>query len=201
MQVFDEIQRTGINVITNSNLSDTQWIQVSLPICDDGLGIRRAASLALPAFLASAPATAPLQHHILAPSTVQPDSAFEAAGAAWSNIFNQPQPKNTASQRAWDAVGKEKDKQSVWDAASSLQDNARVLAATATHSGDWLHALPISACGRRLDNEAIPVAVGLRLGLPLCAEHRCPCGAEVDPGGVHGLYVSKAPAGRLGISS
>ena len=99
--VFDEIQRTGINVITNSNLSDTQWIQASLPICDGSLGIRRAASLALSAFLASAAATAPLQHHILAPSTAQPDTAFEAARAAWSNIFNKPQPVNTASQRDW----------------------------------------------------------------------------------------------------
>ena len=88
-------------------------------------------------------------------NTVQPDTAFEAARAAWSNIFNQPQPLNTAPKRAWDTAGKEKDKQSVWDAASSLQDKARVFAATATNSGDWLHALPISACGLRLDNEAI----------------------------------------------
>ena len=104
---------------------------------------------------------------------------------------------NTASQRAWDAAGKEKDKQSVWDAASSLQDKARVLAATAIHSGDWLHALPISACGLRLDNEAIRVAVGLRLGLPLCAAHCCPCGAEVDSGGVRVHELScKQSAGR-----
>ena len=143
--VFDEIQRIGINVITNSNLSDTQWIQASLPICDGGLKIRRAASLTLPAFLASAATTASLQHHILAPSTVQPDTAFEAAKAAWSNIFNHPQPVNTVSQRAWDAAGKEKEKQSVWDAASLVQDKDCVLAATAIHSGDWLHALPISA--------------------------------------------------------
>ena len=81
-------------------------------------------------------ATAPLQHHILVPSTVQPDTAFEAAKAAWSNIFNQSQPVITASQRAWDAAEKERDKQSVWEVASSLQDKARLLAATATHSGD-----------------------------------------------------------------
>ena len=102
-------------------------------------------------------------------------------------MLNKPQPTNTASQRAWDAAGKERDKQSVWNAASSPQDKARVLAATATHSGDWLQTLPISACGLRLDDEAIRVAVGLRLGLPLCAAHRCSCGAEVDPGGVRGL--------------
>ena len=33
------------------------------------------------------------------------------------------------------------------------------------HSGDWLHTLPISACGLHLEDNAIRVAVGLRLGM------------------------------------
>jgi len=36
--------------ITNSSLTDTQWLQASLPIKDGGLGVRRVSSLALPAF-------------------------------------------------------------------------------------------------------------------------------------------------------
>ena len=32
-------------------------------------------------------------------------------------------------------------------------------------SGDQLHALPVAACDTRLNDEAIRVAVGLRLGL------------------------------------
>ena len=46
-------------------------------------------------------------------------------------------------------------------------NRARLLAASAPHSGDWLHALPLSTCGLRLDNEAVRVAVGLRLGTSL----------------------------------
>ena len=42
---------------------------------------------------------------------------------------------------------------------------ASFLAATARHSGDWLFALPIASCGLKLDDEAVRVAVGLRLGL------------------------------------
>ena len=42
-------------------------------------------------------------------------------------------------------------------------DQARLLAVTAPHSGDWLHVLPISSCGLHLDDEAVRVAVGLRL--------------------------------------
>ena len=40
---------------------------------------------------------------------------------------------------------------------------ASFLAASARHSGDWLFALPIASCGLKLDNEAVRVAVGLRL--------------------------------------
>ena len=64
------------------------------------------------------------------------------------------------------------------------------------HSGDWLHALPVSSCGLRLDDEAIRVAIGLRLGTPLCAEHTCNCGAWVDCMGTHGLSC-KLGTGRL----
>src|SRR5215470_11163679 len=53
---------------------------------------------------------------------------------------------------------------------------ARLLAASAPHSGDWLHALPISSCGLHLDNDAVRIAVGLRFGSVLCEQHVCPCG-------------------------
>jgi hypothetical protein len=62
----------------------------------------------------------------------------------------------------------------------------------APHSGDWLHALPISSCGLRLDDEAVRVAVGLRLGAKLCEPHKCPCGTEVDPEGTHGLACRRS---------
>ena len=52
---LDNLLRSGINKITNSDPSDIQWMQASLPVKDGGLGIRRAASLAPSAFLASAP--------------------------------------------------------------------------------------------------------------------------------------------------
>jgi len=44
--------------ITNSSLTDTQWLHASLPIKDGALGVRRVSSLALPALLASAAGTA-----------------------------------------------------------------------------------------------------------------------------------------------
>ena len=67
------------------------------------------------------------------------------------------------------------------------------MAATAPHSGDWLFALPIASCGLRLDDEAVRVAVGLRLGLDFCVPHTCCCGAQVDAQGLHGFVCKKAP--------
>jgi hypothetical protein len=55
-----------------------------------------------------------------------------------------------------------------------------------------LHALPIASCGLRLDNEAIRVAVSLRLGANLCDPHTCPCGAFVDCRGTHGLSCKRS---------
>ena len=46
------------------------------------------------------------------------------------------------------------------------------LASVAPHSGDWLLALPIANCGLRLEDEAVRVAVGMRLGLTLCVPHK-----------------------------
>ena len=70
---------------------------------------------------------------------------------------------------------------------------ASFLAASARHSGDWLFALPIASCGLKLDNEAVRVAVGLRLGLDICEPHSCGCGLLVDARGLHSLTCKQAP--------
>ena len=72
----------------------------------------------------------------------------------------------------------------------------RILAVSAHHSGDWLHALSISSCGLRLDDEAVRVAVGLCLGAKLCEPDQCSCGAKVDPEGTYGL-ACKRSTGRI----
>jgi len=61
------------------------------------------------------------------------------------------------------------------------------------HSGDWLLALPIANCGLRLDDEAVRVAVGMRLGFSLCVPHNCYCGTLVDAQGLHAMVCKKAP--------
>ena len=55
-----------------------------------------------------------------------------------------------------------------------------------------MNALPITSCGLRLDDRAVSIAVGLRLGLDLCAPHVCPCGVLVDSKGTHGLSCKRS---------
>ena len=47
----------------------------------------------------------------------------------------------------------------------------------------------------KLDDEAVRVAIGLRLGLELCVSYQCHCGAQVDSFGRH-AFVCKKAAGR-----
>jgi len=77
---------------------------------------------------------------------------------------------------------------------SDPHETARFLAAAAPHSGDWLLALPISSCGLRLSDDAVRVAVALRLGCSVCIAHTCRCRSLVDTHGLHGLVCKKAPS-------
>jgi len=51
LEMFDSLLRSALTRIANTDISDSQWSQASLPIKDGGLGIRQVHSLALPAYL------------------------------------------------------------------------------------------------------------------------------------------------------
>jgi len=76
-----------------------------------------------------------------------------------------------------------------------IAGKARLLASRAVWSGDWLHAVPLTSVGLRLDNASASVAVALRLGSAAVHSHNCVCGAFVQPYGHHGLSCLKS-AGR-----
>ena len=115
----------------------------------------------------------------------------------WSTIYNTNTPgsPSDSKQSVWDRPGIMADQAIVMSAFTDNFNRARLLPASAPHSGDWLHALSLSTCGLRLDNEAVRVAVGLHLGTSLCEPHQCPCGKQVDARGTHGLSCKRG-AGR-----
>ena len=153
----------------------------------EGLDIRRAASLVMPSYLASAISTTSLQDLILIRSVAAADKYYTLYRSKWSSAYNQSFPLDATAckQRAWDEPIVKDDINDLF-ATASQRDKSRLLAVT-SHSGDWLHALPIASCNLRLDNEDIRVAVGLHLGAALCQAHQCPCGALVEVNGFHGL--------------
>ena len=75
--VFDNLLRSALSHITNCDLTDTQWLQASLPIRDGGLRVRRVTTLALPVFVASAAGTLSLQASIISSLQGLPDEAHE----------------------------------------------------------------------------------------------------------------------------
>ena len=163
LDLFDGHLRSALSPITNTSLSDTQWLQASLPIKHGGLGIRQVRSLALPAFLASAASTSDLQSQILLASACTADTQFDnvprrLAGCTWSPVSLRPFAGQAVS------LGQTilSSSTNVESAISDSCQKARFLAAAAPYSGDWLLALPVTSCGLRLTDEAVRVAVALR---------------------------------------
>ena len=98
-------------------------------------------------------------------------------------------------QKNWDRIVTSGQQKEIVESATG-PNLARILAVSAPHSGEWLNALPISSCGLRLNDDAVRVAVGLRVGARLCEPHKCICGADVDALGTHGLNCKRG-SGRI----
>jgi hypothetical protein len=98
-------------------------------------------------------------------------------------------------QKAWDLPLVSRKLEIVKSAAQNQVGLARLIAATAPHSGDFLNAIPCSTVGTLLDDTSLRLAVALRLGAKICAPHSCVCGVQVDSNGTHGLACRKS-AGR-----
>src|SRR6218665_4040639 len=133
-----------------------------------------------------------LQTLILTSILVTPDAHVESMTSEWRSKTesNDTDSLPTHQQALWD---KPLLKQTVKTLILSTVDpynTACLKEVSAPHAGDWLNALPITACGLRLDDEDIRIAVGLRLGAAMCEPHICSCGARIGATGSHGLSCS-----------
>lgn len=163
-------------------------MQVSLPIRDGGLGWRVISSLASSEYMASAASTAHLQSVIFTKYFTVPDAYIEQAMVARPATPPADLDPLPAKQGAWDRPSVEKDKMSILASLSNPVDQPRLAAVCFPHSGDWLTSLSITSCGICIDNVAVRVAVGLRLGLDLCHPHiMCRSGDAVGSDSHHGL--------------
>ena len=191
---FDATLKECLCSVVNIDLTDSQWTQASLPVSMGGLGIRLASHLAPSAFLASAMRTRELQDAILLQCSAAADPSVDRALSFWStgHGLNAPPEVSSGSQRSWDRPLVELEHSRLLQSLPNASDRARLLAVSAKRSSDWLHALPIASCGLLLENEAIRIAVGFRLGAKTCEPHVCPCGTQVDALGLHGLSCRRS---------
>ena len=119
----------------------------------------------------------------------------DAALACWSNdtTLDPPQGQAACMERSWDKLSASVLQSALMDSAQDDTDRARLLATATRESGAWLHALPNTSLGLRLDDTTLRIAVGLRLCTAVCAAHQCQhCGEEVNNQGTHGLSCCRS---------
>ena len=109
---FDSVLVEALSKISNTRLtfSSPAWLQASLPVKFDGLGIRSAVDVAPSAFLASAHSTAPLVSSIFPFSFPLLSPVVSSALSLWSgNVpdVHPPSGDNATRQKAWDTPGVE----------------------------------------------------------------------------------------------
>ena len=184
LQKHDTVLREGLSAIVNIHMSDIHWLQASIAVKSGGLGIRRAVSLSITRLLASAVATSDLQSAILSRGIQVVDKEVELTRSLWCSLTTTSTPVNTPSNlpKSLGCLMVVRDCHTLLDNATSDIDKAGLLAEKADHGSEWIFALPISACGLRISNEAVGIAIGLRLGLNICEPHY-PCGGVVDAKG------------------
>jgi hypothetical protein len=192
----DEIFRSSLEFITNTKMDEVSWRQASLPLSFSGLGIRKVSDLAIPAYLSSLYNSVDLSNKILQKFCM--------------NVLDQ-ELLNVIQQIPNDCIPETDDQKKVqknWDMPRMKLilddllnncepiDRARLLASCKKESSKWLQVVPSEQLGLFLDNNAVRIAVALRLGSDVCEEYKCECGEEVNKKGRHGLSCKKA-GGRL----
>ena len=190
---WDNLLMSIVSRITNINFNvgDSSWLQATLPVNAGGLGFRSASNLAPSAFLASADGASGLMRQLL-PANLSSISYSEwySALSAWKSGLpaETPLPTSRNRQKSWDKPKVDHLYDTLLSRCNDQVEKSRLLAAASRESGAWLNALPISSLGLRMTNDTIRIAIGLRIGAPLCMPHTCcHCGKDVDHYGRHGL--------------
>ena len=191
LKVYDSVLASTLSKITNTSIdpSSAAWLQASLPVILGGLGVRSAVDVAPSAFLASAYSSLALVQSLLSSPLVS------CTLSVWSSDHDiQPLVDDEAiHQKAWDRPRAESAFRKLLGNALNTADRACLLAASLHESEAWLHALPLSNLGLRLDDDSVRIVVALCLGTPLCAPHHCQrCGQSVDPLDRHGLSCRRS---------
>ena len=170
-------------------MDDKCWNRATLPATSGGVGLRSAADMALPQFLASVNATSLLTDRLC--NGVQ-DAAREIAESKWSDTWGaRPSDKEAMFALSWARPSENVKHKRAQNSAASRSDLSRFLSAATPEAAVLWTGLPNSQIGTRLSDSAFTVALGLRLGLPVATPGTCRCGRDLDVFGDHALTCGK----------
>ena len=165
-----------LNHVVNINFDgeEVAWTQATLPIKLGGLEIRSAVQLAPSAYLSSSSACTNRVHQMLPFWLHKPHALYyHETLSSWSGGNNLPPPEGEAAkfQRIWDLISCQASAERLLEQAHNARSKAPLLAIQ--ELGAWLQALPLSILGLQMDDKITHIAVGLRLGTPICSPHTC----------------------------
>ena len=197
---IDSTVRLTLQEVCNVAMTDDAWEQAALPLKHGGLGVRSVHALALPSYVSSLTASAPLVSSICSSTSTgsEPAALLPAVEQFMSANGVETVPERPAAnlQKTWDDIASTATADRLI-AQSNQTHRARLAAASMPYTAAWLQATPIPSLGLHIDDETIRIAVALRLGLGVCEPHQCRlCGHSVDRLGHHGLSCKKS-AGRF----
>ena len=184
---YDEIVETTLESMFNIRLTELSKIQFPLPVKKAGLGIRKSADIALPAYLSSVEATYDSAKDIVA--TYTKSANYLMYIDKWKLLTNSDIPENSHMQSSWDVPLTIKKFDSLLQHSPSCQPRLQSL--SLNYASDWLSAAPCSKVGTLLNNEEIRSSVCFRLGINLYSAHPCKCGEVCDEKGVHSFSCSR----------
>ena len=189
--MFEASLRIALETVCNVSFNESSWTQATLPCRLGGLGIPFPPAVAPSAYLASVNRTGSIVCALLHVNVLPQDPLCNDAREAWTSFSSQSSPSgNPCRQATWTAPVHAHTLDRL-HTSSDQHTIARLQGCRAPGAGDWLNAIPSGSLGLRLTDEQFTVAVGLRLGAPVCVAHNCVCGAEVDPTAQHALSCNK----------
>lgn len=192
LKEMDLKMKGALESIVNVEMNTHQWIQSTLPVNYNGLGIRSLLEISLPAYLASVNGVKDIVSTLINIRDYESDIPFVTeALVSWGNINIGNLPENRKSQFLWDQIN-------IKRMVSELEfpnqiEQFRFELLRNKISGAWLNVVPSPNIGTFLNNDVIRTCIGLRLGTKICHPFECVCGTLVDELGRHGLHCKKNP--------
>ena len=190
MNRFDDMLREALGGVLGRPLTDSQWLQASLPVTMGGLGLRKASVHSPASYLTSVAHSLTLTSSILSPISYSPtvDEALVLLNSVIDDTLDFEELKKLPKKQITHSVDSRIKSLVIADATSTI-DKARLSGVFKKHSGDWLNAHPSPTFGLAMHPQEFRSAALYRLGAPIFEQDNpCPaCGRPSDRFGHHAI--------------